>query len=114
MELEVRQVDEADGHAVGIGVSQLGPADGAGAALDVLDDDGLADILLGVLGKDTGGIVGAGACLVGHDHSDGAIGFKVSIGGDAQSEHHAQDECERKDFFHCFSSFFLLNRVTVL
>ena len=69
---EVRQVDEADGLAVLVGVGELGPADGAGAALDVLDDEGLADILLGILGEDTGGVVRAGAGLVGDDHGDGA------------------------------------------
>ena len=101
---EVRQVDEADGHAVGIGVSQLGPADGAGAALAVLDDDGLAHILLGVLGENAGGVVGTGTGLVGDDHGDGAVGRKVSRGDAAQREDHHQSQSECKDLFHWYSS----------
>ena len=91
---EVRQIDKADGLTVGIGISELGPADGAGTALNVFDDDGLADILLGVLGEDTGGVVRAGAGLIGDDHGDRAVGLKVGAGGDGQREHHAQDERE--------------------
>ena len=97
---EVGEVDEADGLAVGIGVGKLGPADGAGAAFDVLDHDGLADVLLGVFGEDAGGVVRAGACFVGDDHAYGAIGCEVRIGSSRQCKDHAQDEREGKDFFH--------------
>ena len=97
---EVRQVDEADGLTVRLCVCQLGPADGAGAALDVLDDDGLADVLLGVLSEDTGGVVGAGACLVGHDHAHGAGGRKVRVCGGRQRKDHAQCHGECQELFH--------------
>ena len=101
---EVRQVDEADGLAVGIRVRQLGPADGAGAAFDVLDDDGLTDILLCVLCQDAGGIVGTGAGLIGNDHGDRAVRGEVGMCHTAECEHHDQHEGKRDDLFHVSSS----------
>ena len=89
-----------DGLAVGIGVSKLGPANGAGAALDVLNDDGLADILLGILGQNAGGIVRAGTGLVGNDHRDGAGGRPFGAGDARQGEHHNQRKNHCKDLFH--------------
>ena len=130
--VEVGQVHEADGHAVGIGRCELGPAEGAGAAVNVLDDDGLADVLLSVLGKDTCGDVGAVAGLVGDYHGHGAVGSpaggfgrgavsgrgslgRVSRGSrgscrvaaaGAQREHHAQSKNQCKILFHfCFPPF---------
>ena len=121
------QVHEADGHAVGLGCGDLGPADGAGAAVNVLDNDGLANILLSVLSKDTGGNVGAVAGLVGYDHGDRAVGSPAfgcgslssgSLGGrclgcgglsglgaaGAQSQNHAQSQNQCKILFHFTSS----------
>ena len=75
------QVHEAQGIAVGLGLGQGCPADGAGAALLVVDDDGLADVLVGVGAEDAGGVVGAGAGLVGHDHVHGLAGGPAGGGG---------------------------------
>lgn len=111
----------------------LRPADGAGAAVNVLDDDGLADVLLGVLRKDARGDVGAVAGFVGNDHGNGAVGgpaggFRRSFGGSfglgfcgslglrgslgltagTQREHHTEGKEQGKCFFHFFFPFFLL------
>ena len=101
---EVRKVDEADGLAIGIGIRQLGPADGTGAAFNVLDDDGLANILLSILCQDTRGVVGSGTGLVGDNHGDRAIRGKVGTGDAAEREHHHQAECKCDDLFHVSSS----------
>ena len=90
---EVRQVDEADGLAVG-----------AGAAFDVLNDDGLADILFCILCQDAGGIVGTGAGLIGNDHGDRAVRGEVGMCHTAECEHHDQHEGKRDDLFHVSSS----------
>lgn len=55
-------------------------------AVNVLDDDGLADVLFGVLRKDARGDVGTVAGFVGNDHGHGAVGgpaggFRRSFGG---------------------------------
>ena len=121
--VEVRQVHEADGHAVGISSGELGPAKGAGAAVNVLDNDSLADVLLGVLGEDAGGNVGAVAGFVGDDHGDGAVGSpagafgRSSIGSSvscgllcgsrglaagAECKYHAESKDQCKYFFHFY------------
>ena len=123
--VEVRQVHEADGHAVGISRRELGPAEGAGAAVNVLDNDSLADVLLGVLGEDAGGNVSAVAGLVGNDHGDGAVGSpagafgRSSIGSSvscgslsrcgsgglaagAECKYHAESKDQCKYFFHFY------------
>ena len=56
---EGRQVDEADGVAVGLGVDEMRPADLAVGAGKVVDDQRLADILFGFHGKKTSTGVGA-------------------------------------------------------
>ena len=119
--VEVRQVHEADGHAVGISSGELGPAKGTGTAVNVLDNDGLANVLLSVLSENTGGNVGAVAGLVGDDHGDGAvgspagvlsgsgIGSSVSCGllcgsrglaAGAECKYHAESKDQCKYFFH--------------
>ena len=104
--VEVREVDEADGHAVFLGLSELGPADGAGAAVNVVDDDRLADVLLSVLAEDTGSIVGAVAGLIGNDHVYGAVGSPVSgCEGDCECKDNAENECQSKSLFHGFIPF---------
>lgn len=75
-----RQVDEAEGVTVGIGLSERGPADRAGAAFEVFDHKGFADILFGIGGKHTRGIIGARAGLVGDDHGD-VFGRRPGTGG---------------------------------
>ena len=136
--VEVRKVHEADGHAVGFGSGELGPADGAGTAVNVLDNDRLANVLLGVLRKDTRGNVGAVACLVGNDHGHGAVGrpaggffrrsfgrsFRLGFGrrlglrgsrglaAGAKREHHAKGKEQGKCFFHFFFPFFFMDSVS--
>lgn len=99
-------------------------------AVNVLDDDGLADVLLGVLRKDARGDVGAVAGFVGNDHGHGAVGgpaggFRRSFGGSfglgfcgslglrgslglaagTQREHHTEGKEQGKCFFSFFLSF---------
>ncbi len=64
------QVDEAEGVAVGIGLSECSPADRSGAAFEIFDHKGSADILFGIGGKHTRRIIGARTGLIGDDHGD--------------------------------------------
>ena len=85
--VEVRQVQEAAGHTVSIGIGQLGPADRAGAAVHIVDHDGLANVLFSVLCQNTGGLIGAVTGLVGNDHGHRTVrrprasGLSRSLGG---------------------------------
>ena len=74
-------VGEAQSIAVALGLSYLGPAGPGVAALHVVDGDGDAQILLQVLGGQTGGQIHAAACLKGADDVDALLGPVDGLGG---------------------------------
>ena len=77
--VEVGQVDEAQCVAIRGRLREGRPANGAGAAFQVFNDDRLADVLFSIGGQHTGGVIGSGTRFIGYDHGNIFLGGPVLI-----------------------------------
>ena len=77
--VEVGQVDEAQRVAIRGRLREGRPANGAGAAFQVFNDDRLADVLFSIGGQHTGGVIGSGTRFIGYDHGNIFLGGPVLI-----------------------------------
>ena len=77
--VKVGQVDEAQRVAIRGRLREGRPANGAGAAFQVFNDDRLADVLFSIGGQHTGGVIGSGTRFIGYDHGNIFLGGPVLI-----------------------------------